>query len=345
MNPLFAAMVAVVAAVAAFVAAGITWSVRRYALSSGLLDNPNARSSHAQPTPRGGGLAIVSTTLLGTCVVAVWGGLETAAAVAICLGGFAVAVVGYIDDRRGLSARSRMTVHVLATASALWLFDWHYDLSAVFPLLRESIAVVIIALAVIWSINLYNFMDGIDGLAASQATFVTAASALGALIAGRYAIAAVLALSAGACLGFLFWNRPPAKIFMGDVGSGFLGFWLAAVALLLHLEDTLSIWSSLVLSSVFVSDATITLLRRVLRGKRWYEAHRSHAYQHLARRWECHGKVTSLLWVLNCFVVLPLAVTCVLFPSIAPTIAIGAIAMFGALAWAAHAGLDEEAIA
>ena len=187
-------------------------------------------------------------------------------------------------------------------------------------------------------------MDGIDGLAASQATFVTVASALCALIAGHSSIAALLALSSGACLGFLFWNRPPAKIFMGDVGSGFLGFWLAAVALLLHLEDTLSIWSSLVLNSVFVSDATITLLRRVFRGKRWYEAHRSHAYQHLARRWKSHGKVTSLLWALNCFIVLPLAVTSLLIPSIAPTIAIGTVATFGAVAWIAHAGRDEEVI-
>ena len=151
MNPLFVAMVA------ALVSACVTWNVRRYALSSGLLDSPNARSSHAQPTARGGGLAIVLTTLTGTCAIAAWGGLEIVAAAAICIGGLAVAVVGYIDDRRGLSARSRMMVHVLATALALWLLDWHYDLSAVFPLLRESIAVVVIALAVIWSINLYDF--------------------------------------------------------------------------------------------------------------------------------------------------------------------------------------------
>lgn len=327
---------------AALVSAAMTWSVRRHALSSGLLDNPNARSSHARPTPRGGGLAIVATTLTGTCVIAALGGLETSAAAGICLGGVAVALVGYLDDRTGLSARSRMAVHILATVFALWMLDRSHDLGVMFPLLHASIAAVVIGLAVVWSINLHNFMDGIDGLAASQATFVTAASALFAALASHHAIAALLLLSAGACLGFLFWNRPPAKIFMGDVGSGFLGFWLAALAVLLDLENTMSIWTSIVLSSVFVSDATTTLLRRVLRRQRWYEAHRSHAYQHLARRWRSHGKVTMLLWALNCFVVLPLAGITLVKPNVAPAIAIGTVAVFGLLAWLTAAGRDEE---
>jgi Fuc2NAc and GlcNAc transferase len=330
---------------AALVSAIMTWSVRHYALSSGLLDKPNSRSSHAQPTPRGGGLAIVATTLVGTWLITARGGLEISAAAAICLGGLGVALVGYLDDRRGLSPLFRMMVHILATVSALWMLDWSHDLGAMFPLLHGSIAVAIIALAVVWSINLYNFMDGIDGLAASQATFVAAASALFALISSDHTIAALLLLSAGASLGFLFWNRPPAKIFMGDVGSGFLGFWLAALALLLDLENSVNIWTSVALSSVFVSDATTTLLRRAFRGQRWYEAHRSHAYQHLARRWKSLGKLTSLLWVLNCLIVFPLAAVSLAAPKVAPAIAVGTVTAFAVLAWFARAGLDEKVVA
>jgi Fuc2NAc and GlcNAc transferase len=331
-----------VLAAAAIVALAMTWVVRRYAVSRGLLDKPNSRSSHALPTPRGGGLAIVATTLLGTCVMAAWGGLAISAAAALCIGGLAIACIGYVDDRTGLSARSRLIVHILATGWALWMLDWSHDLRAVFPALNGSVATALIGLAVVWSINLYNFMDGIDGLAASQATFVTAASALFCALVGHHTLAALLLLSTGACLGFLFWNRPPARIFMGDVGSGFLGFWLAALAVLLDLENVVSIWTSIVLSSLFVSDATTTLLRRMFGGKRWYEAHRSHAYQHLARRCNSHGKVTTLLWVLNCAVVLPLAAMSRMNPDVAPAIAVGALALFAALAWLAAAGRDEE---
>lgn len=331
--------------ISALVSAGLTWAVRTYAISSGLLDNPNARSSHAQPTASGGGLAIVATTLIGTCLVVAHGGVEVTVAVAMCVGGAGVAALGYFDDRKGLSVRGRIAVHIMAAALVLWIFSSNYGVNAAFPILHASLAVVVIALAIVWSINLYNFMDGIDGLAASQGAFVTGTSALFALIAGGdQGMVVSLLLSAGACLGFLFWNRPPAKIFMGDVGSGFLGFWLPVLALLLHLENTVSIWTSVVLNSLFVSDATTTLLRRVFRGKRWYEAHRSHAYQHLARRWKSHGKITCLLWILNCSLVLPLAAISLASPKAAPAIASGALIVFAVLAWFARAGLDEEAI-
>src|SRR5688500_17262025 len=126
---------------------------------------------------------------------------------------------------------------------------------------------------------------------------------------------------AGASAGFLLWNWPPAKIFMGDVGSGFLGFWLAILAIDMHAAGVLPIWTSLILGSSFVADASITLLRRVLRGERWYEAHRSHAYQILSRRWQSHLKVIRALWILNVTVLLPLAYFSTLQPRFAPAIA------------------------
>jgi Fuc2NAc and GlcNAc transferase len=149
------------------------------------------------------------------------------------------------------------------------------------------------AVAIIWSINLFNFMDGIDGLAAAQCLFVVVAGALltGAAHAVDSSLLPGIAM-AGAAAGFLIWNAPPAKIFMGDVGSGFIGFGLIAAALESNGHGPVSIWTWLVLNGLFVADATVTVLTRLIRGQRIYEAHRSHVYQRLARRCSSHGRVT-----------------------------------------------------
>jgi Fuc2NAc and GlcNAc transferase len=162
---------------------------------------------------------------------------------------------------------------------------------------------------------------------------------------GERTDAAVLpALTAGACCGFLFWNKPPARIFMGDVGSGFLGLWLAGLALVLSLQGAVTIWTSIILSSAFVADATTTLVRRAISGRRWYEAHRSHAYQNLARRWGSHTRVTSLLWVLNLLVATPVAVLAQRHTTWAPFLAAAILAAFAILAGVARAGMEERQI-
>lgn len=330
-------------AAAVLCSAVATGLVRRYALSSGLLDHPNARSSHSQPTPRGGGLAIVLTVLAGT-VYLTFGVIDSSIGLAMITGGLVVAVVGYLDDRRGLSARSRVIVHLVATGLSLWILDADLLHRSMLPFVHESIMILVVALAIVWSINLFNFMDGIDGLAASQAAFFAGASGVLVLFQGERGFSFLLLLSAGSCIGFLLWNRPPAKIFLGDVGSGFLGFWLAALALALHLEGSLKIWTSIILMSLFISDATTTLLVRVAKGQRWYEAHRSHAYQRLSRRWNSHAKVSGLLWMLNLAAVLPIAILSLVFPSAAPMVALGTLASFGALAWRCGAGNEQRII-
>ena len=299
--------------------AAATWQIRRRAVHWGLLDVPNARSSHTRPTPRGGGLAIVVTVLAAAIAAVLLRQLPAVDIAALVACGAAVAAVGYCDDLKGLSAPARFVVHLLAAVVAAGVLVGVDAAPAVLSApLPRWLALAVVIVAVLWSINLFNFMDGIDGIATSESAFIAGASAFLALLAGAHSVWTSLAiLTIGSSLGFLVWNWPPAKIFMGDVGSGFLGFWLGSLALGLHFSGTLSIWTSVTLASVFIADATATLLRRMLRGSRWHEAHRSHAYQHLARRWNSHLRVTMLLWTLNVVIALPLAAISVMEPGIA----------------------------
>ena len=304
-------------ALAAFLLTGL---VRRQALHHGMLDVPNERSSHQQPTPRGGGLAIVLTVLACALWMSVTGIAGVRELLAWCLGGGLVAAAGLQDDRRGLSARSRLLVHFAAAGVLVWASGGLAPL----PWLGAQVdlgwpGIALATLAVVWSINLFNFMDGIDGLAASQAVFVAAAGAAIATWDPDSATSGLMAMMiAASCAGFLAWNWPPARIFMGDVGSGFLGFMLAACLLLSAREGSLSPWTWVTLHGVFLADATVTLIVRLARGERVHQAHRTHAYQHLARRWRSHRSVDLLLWSINAGWLLPIAVLGVYWPDRAP---------------------------
>jgi Fuc2NAc and GlcNAc transferase len=318
-----------------------TWLIRRHAVDWGLLDVPNARSSHTQPTPRGGGLAIVVTVLAAVLIAGLLRELPIVDVAALVGGGMVVAAIGYYDDLKPLSALPRFAVHLMAAVMLVGM------LAGVDSVLAHPrwLAFSALVVAVLWSINLFNFMDGIDGIAASQAVFVSTASAvlIGVLRDPVTPWLILPVVTAGACLGFLVWNWPPARIFMGDVGSGFLGFWLAAMALALDRADMLRVWTSVILGSVFIADATVTLLRRVARRERWHQAHRSHAYQNLARRWRSHRRVTLLVWIINLAVVFPLAALSVFAPGFAPQIAGATLCGFGLLALLAGAGVSGKA--
>ncbi len=286
----------------------LTWQVRRMALAGGLLDHPNARSSHSVPTPRGGGLSIVVTTTVGLVLLWWVGGVDSHLAIALGGGGIAIAAVGFIDDRHQISAGVRFAVHLGAAA---WALAWLGGLPSVLIgdrlLSLGPAGYVLGVLAVTWALNLFNFMDGIDGIAASEAIFVTGAAALLTLASGRFSSATGVELvTAAACAGFAAWNWPPARIFMGDVGSGYLGYLIGVLAVAEARENPVAPWIWLILGGVFFVDATVTLARRLVRGERVHEAHRSHAYQWLARRWKSHKKVTlgvaavNVLWLLPC---------------------------------------------
>lgn len=299
--------------VAAYSGAG---ALKAYALKQNLLDVPNERSSHALPTPRGGGLAIVVVFLCGLALLRYQGEWAFNPFVAMMGGGILVAAIGFWDDHQPVAARWRILVHF---AAALWCLVW---LGAFPPLPLFAIHLelgglgyLIGAVFLAWLLNLFNFMDGIDGLAGSEALFIAGAAALLIALQGRGNgdVQALLFLALG-CLGFLLWNWPPAKIFMGDVGSGFLGFSLGAMALKTAAQDALSLWSWLILFGVFWVDATVTLLRRMLSGQPWHQPHCSHAYQKAAKWWKSHKRVTLAVWGLNLFWLLPLAFCASLWP-------------------------------
>jgi Fuc2NAc and GlcNAc transferase len=327
--------------VASLIATGM---MRRYAWRKGLLDVPNSRSSHAFPTPRGGGLAIVLAFLAAVGVLGLAGRLNIGVLAALMLGGGAMAAIGFIDDQRPLSAGVRLVVHLAAASCAVTLVGGVPDSSLkILGMHGAWIGVLIAVPAVIWASNLFNFMDGIDGIAGSEAVFMTCAGAwLNAWHRGDVGLTASLLSLSAASLGFLIWNWPPAKIFMGDVGSGFLGFVVATLGLACAQAGALPIGVWAILGGTFLVDATVTLLRRVARGDRWFEAHRIHAYQHLTRRWGAHGQVTKVVMLVNLFWLLPWAWVAANDSSIAPLCIVGALGPLIGLAIVAGAGSREK---
>lgn len=280
-----------------------TWSAIRYARHRGLVDLPGRRRSHAAVTPRGGGIGIALAAIfvcLGAYHVLGEGNDPLRLVFALTL----VAAAGWADDHYGLGALPRIAVH--AFACAVFLAPW---LTKLFSGGEDGVSAVMIGaafciawLACVWSINLHNFMDGINGLLAAQAVFVC--TALGVLcLASSAQHALVLFAWAAAVLGFLPFNFPRARIFMGDVGSGVLGL-VIAIAILSE-GRALAATTGLVLCSAFVADATCTLLSRMLRGRRWYSAHREHLYQWLVRAGLSHAKVVALYMSWNLLIALP----------------------------------------
>jgi Fuc2NAc and GlcNAc transferase len=325
----------------AFVVAVIgTGLMRRYALHRNLVDVPNMRSSHASPTPRGGGAAVVLAFFASLWLLACVGLVDYRVLSALLIGGSMIALVGFIDDRWHLRASVRLGVHL---AAAIWVVIVLGGIPeralANWGLHGVWIGGMAALLTLIWATNLFNFMDGIDGIAGSEAVFVSGA---GALLnwhqGGAPGMTAAMLCLAGACLGFLRWNWPPASIFMGDVGSGFLGFTLAVLGLASTQHDTVPIEVWAILSGVFLVDATVTLLRRIARGDRWFEAHRLHAYQCLASRWQAHSPVTCLVITINMFWLLPLAWIAAIRPACAMLCLAVALAPLALIAFLLGAG-------
>lgn len=287
----------------------LTGILRRYSLAHSLMDVPNARSSHAVPTPRGGGVAIVLSFLVALPLLA---GLEVLAwpvMWALLGAGAWVAVVGFLDDHGHIAARWRLLAHFIGAA---WALGWMGGLPSLvvfgFDLTLGWLGYVLAAFYLVWLLNLYNFMDGIDGIASVEAISVCLGGALLYALLGEPAAAVAPLLLAAAVAGFLFWNFPPARIFMGDAGSGFLGIVLGVLSLQAAWIAPQLLWSWLILLGVFIVDATWTLFRRLLRGDKVYEAHRSHAYQYAARQFGKHLPVTLAVAVLNILWLIPIAV-------------------------------------
>lgn len=302
------------ALVVMFASLMMTAGLRRYALARQIIDVPNARSSHSVPTPRGGGLAIVAAFLLALVALGAAGVLAPSWVVGVAGSGGLVAVVGFMDDHGHIAARWRLLGHFIA---AIWGMFW---LGGVPPIVIFGVevdlgwsGVLAVALYLVWLLNLYNFMDGIDGIASVEAICVGLGACLLAWLGGFEQLILMPLLLIMAVAGFLYWNFPPAKIFMGDAGSGFLGTVLGLLSLQAAWASSQLFWCWLILLGVFVVDATFTLVRRLLRGEKVYEAHRSHAYQFASRRAGGHLPVTLAVVLLNLCWLLPVALCVMLF--------------------------------
>ncbi len=274
------------------------------------MDIPNERSLHDNPTPRGGGLAFDATSLVGFLLLLLNNTLDRVDLLALCCAGVIVAIAGHLDDRQKISgAMVRLVLHAISAIilivgvgipSKLTLFDQTVNTGIVGSILG--------VIYLVWLLNLFNFMDGTDGIAASEAIFVCAAGAFLSYYvlsdANHSAAAIILAAST---FGFMLYNWSPAKIFMGDVGSGYLGVVIGGLSLIAANQDPDLLWVWIILLAVFVSDATVTLIRRLLRKQKPHVAHRSHAYQHLAIRLNSHTKVAVLVLAVNIVWLLPIA--------------------------------------
>ena len=297
----------------AFISAWFSsYLVQRYAVQLHLIQVPNHRSSHHQPTPHGGGIGII----MGFLSISFWllwqAQLNYPLFLTVIALALVIALTSLIDDLWHLSIRIRLSIHC---AASLLLILGLSNLVVYDPLdiggLPIQIAIFCLVVMSAWWINLFNFMDGIDGLAAMQAIFMLLAAGGLSLSMHPELYQQTLWLwmlyLAAATGGFLVLNWSPAKLFMGDIGSTFLAFMLVFFTLVSIYLNWLNyaVWG--ILAALFISDATVTLMRRIFTRQAWTKAHRSHAYQYLSRQWQSHQKVTLFYLLLNIIWLLPLA--------------------------------------
>lgn len=268
----------------------LVW-LRRHAI----LDRPNDRSSHTVPTPRGGGWGVMLTLLPLWGAIALLDG-SIGAPLPVLAGAAALMAVSWMDDRRSLGAAPRLVTQIAAVAVGLAMLP--SDSLLLQGLLPAWLDRAVVAVTWLWFVNLFNFMDGIDGLAGSEAATIGIGVAVVAAVAGLPASAGMLGLAAaGSALGFLVWNWHPARLFMGDVGSVPLGYLLGW--LLLGLAGAGQWPAALLLPGYFLADASLTLLHRLLQGKKVWQAHREHFYQKSTQRGRTHAETVRAVLVVN----------------------------------------------
>jgi Fuc2NAc and GlcNAc transferase len=320
----------------------LTWLVVLIAERDRWWEAPSSRGSHEQPTLTRGGIAFV-VFLLITLPISLKGAFAVIDILVVTLASLAIAIVGFFDDANPLPVLPRLLVQLFASSVAMFFLWDLFSSDNWWPqYLSPLLVAVALVLLWVWFINFFNFMDGIDGIASAETLFIGLVGAWLCAEAGQLELASAWAMLSGAALGFLLWNAPRAKIFMGDVGSGFLGFIVGGLLLLSVDAGVFSPWVALLLVIAFIGDATVTLLRRMLRGERWYEGHRQHAYQHLAIRWGSHGKVTLAYTAFNVLAVVPAVWLVNRHPDSAMLVVVVAAAIVMALCLLAGAGAPAE---
>lgn len=272
----------------------LTFFVKNYAIKKSLIVEVTDRSSHSVPTPHGGGIAIVITWFTGLLYLYFTFSINTSLFFALMVG-VIISVVSYFDDLFELSAKLRLGVQTLVSLLGIYFLGGVNELDFFFFSIQNQFLTNVFAFfLIVWFINLYNFLDGINGYAGTEALFLSLA---GFILFGdsHFLVLAV------AVLGFLYWNFGNAKIFMGDVGSTLLGYNIAIFTLYYTNEHTENFWIWIILFGVFLFDATWTLFRRFKNREKLSQAHKKHAYQRLTQSGYSHTKVVLLAMALNFF--------------------------------------------
>jgi Fuc2NAc and GlcNAc transferase len=286
----------------------MTGIVRRISGQGYLLDLPNERSAHTLPIPRSGGIAIFTAFTIGFICHVIIHNVAPHQGLVVLLGSAALFLVGVIDDMGHVPVMWRLAIQVAVVSVCIAILGGFPAARAIVSIEVHPIIVnFVVIVGIVWFINLFNFMDGIDALAAMEAISITFGGALIIVLTSDSQLILPLALVSAASLGFLWWNWPPAKIFMGDSGSGFLGICIGLLAIISAKNGYVSLWSWIILGGVFVCDASVTLIVRVFYGKKWYTPHNTHIYQILAREYESHKRIVIGGFVINVMWLFPLA--------------------------------------
>lgn len=291
-----------------FFALIITGLVRKYSLKNALIDIPNDRSSHSIPTPRGGGLSIALSVLLVIVLLFFGGWIPMDIALALGIGGLIVVIIGWIDDHRHVPALWRAISYFVAAGWAIYCLGGLERIQLGSQVLSLGHMGTFLAIFwIVWLTNLYNFMDGTDGLAGSEAICISLFAGIIFWSTGETGLAIICFAILMSTCGFLYWNWPPARIFMGDVGSCLLGFSFGVLSIVGEKGGTITIAIWFILLAVFIGDATLTLLMRIMKGEKWYNAHRSHAYQRWAQLGMSHKNLVLSLLLINVMILWPMA--------------------------------------
>jgi len=270
----------------------LTYFIKNYYIKNAILDEVNERSSHTVPTPHGGGIAIAVTWFLGLIYLQYTNQIESTLFYALLVG-ICISVVSFFDDVHDLSPKLRLCTQAFVAIGGLIAIGGLRSIDfGFYTLLNPIITNIFAFLLIVWYINLFNFLDGINGYAGSEAVFLSVA---GLLLFGDLHFG-ILAVSV---LGFLYWNWNKAKIFMGDVGSTLLGYNIAIFTIYYTNQEPTNLWIWIILFALFWFDATLTLIRRKFNGEKLSLAHKKHAYQRLTQAGWSHYKVTNYAIIIN----------------------------------------------
>jgi len=317
----------------------LTRAMLAYCRRVQMIDIPNERSSHTSPTPRGGGVAIALSSLGAILIGVTVRQVSYSLGLAMLAAGVFVAGAGFWDDHRSLHPGTRLAGQLASACLIVWALGTPQSLGLGFVRIPSLGLTALSVLAVVWLINLTNFMDGIDGLAAAECVFVMFARGMLLYFSGDHTLLYPCFALAAAAMGFLLLNWAPAKIFMGDAGSCYLGAAYGALLLADTVHEPLHLWVWLILLSAFLADSTVTLLRRLTAGERVWKSHSTHAYQHLGRA--CgHGRTTRVYLAVNLLWLGPLALCSSLRPQAGPIYFLVAIGPLVLGVWRLGAGRE-----